>query len=62
MKTTTKLFALLLFSLVIFAGTAVADEMTSTVQLDETFKKANEWLHQNNLAPTGGAKIGRAHV
>ena len=55
MKTTTKLFALLLFSLVIFAGTAVADEMTSTVQLDETFKKANEWLHQNNLALTGGA-------
>lgn len=42
---------LLTFSIV--TGSALAEEGTGTIKLDETFTKANEWLSKNNLQLTG---------
>ncbi len=54
MKNSVRVLAVLLFSLVAFAGTAPAEEMTSTVVIDETFQKTNEWLRGKHLVLTGG--------
>lgn len=44
-----KSFVYMLIIIALLAGTAFAD----TVQLDESFEKANKWLRDNNLTLTG---------